>query len=92
MDFEWDVVKAEANERRHGIGFREASSVFGDPLELMIYDPDHSEGERRFLSIGRTASGRLVVVSYTEREQNRVRIINARAASAAEINRYESET
>jgi uncharacterized DUF497 family protein len=66
--------------------------MFGDPLELTIYDPEHSEGEHRFLSIGRSSSGRLVVVSYAEREQNRVRIISARAATAAETTRYESET
>lgn len=91
MEFEWDLAKSEANERKHGVSFVEASTVFGDPLELTIYDPDHSEGEYRFLSIGRSSSGRLIVVSYTEREQNRIRIINARAATAAERTRYESE-
>ena len=91
MEFEWDVVKGEVNERKHGVSFVEASAVFGDPLELTIYDPDHSEGEHRFLSIGRSSNGRLVVVSYTEREQNRIRIISARAATAAETTRYESE-
>ena len=92
MDFEWDVAKAEANVKKHGIGFREATTVFGDPLGLTIYDPDHSEGEHRFLSIGRTSGGRVVVVSFTEREQNRIRIISARAATAAEMSRYESKT
>lgn len=92
MEFEWDITKEEANERKHGISFVEASAVFGDPLELTIYDPDHSEGEHRFLSVGRSSSGRLVVVSYTEREENRIRIISARVATAAETTRYESET
>ena len=91
MDFEWDSAKAEANERKHGVSFLEASSVFGDPLELTIYDPDHSTDEHRFLSIGQTSSGRIVVVSYVEREENRIRIISARAATAAERKRYESE-
>ena len=91
MDFEWDSSKAEANERKHGISFAEASTVFGDPMELTIYDPDHSEGEYRFLSIGRSLSGRLIVVSYTERERNRIRIISARTATAAETKRYETE-
>ena len=84
-------MKAEANERKHGISFVEACTVFGDPLEMTIYDPDHSESEHRFLSIGRSLSGRLVVVSYTEREQNRIRIINARTATAAETTKYDSE-
>ncbi|MDE0155437.1 MAG: BrnT family toxin [Gammaproteobacteria bacterium] len=91
MDFEWDPDKEQSNQRKHGISFLEASTVFGDPMELTIYNPDHSEGEYRFLSMGRASSGRLLVVSYTEREENRIRIINARPATAAEMKRYESE-
>lgn len=92
MEFEFDSAKADSNLRKHGIDFAEATSVFRDPLEITIYDPDHSEGEHRFLSLGRSISGRLIVVSYTEREQNRIRIISARAATAAEASRYESKT
>jgi uncharacterized DUF497 family protein len=92
MDFEWDPGKAESNERRHGVSFAEALTIFGDPLELMISDPHHSEGEYRFLSLGRSVEGRLLVVSYTEREQNRIRIISARPATPAETSRYESNT
>ncbi len=91
MEFEWDASKAEANERKHGASFAEASTVFGDPMELSIYDPDHSESEHRFLSVGRSLNGRLIVVSYTEREQNWIRIISTRKATAAETKRYESE-
>lgn len=91
MDFEWDPDKEQSNQRKHGISFLEASTVFGDPMELTIYNPDHSEGEYRFLSMGRASSGRLLVVSYTERKENRIRIINARPATAAEMKRYESE-
>ena len=91
MDFEWDLDKEQSNQRKHGISFLEASTVFGDPMELTIYNPDHSKGEYRFLSMGRASSGRLLVVSYTEREENRIRIINARPATAAEMKRYESE-
>ena len=91
MDFEWDLDKEQSNQRKHGISFFEASTVFGDPMELTIYNPDHSEGEYRFLSMGRASSGRLLVVSYTEREENRIRIINARPATVAERKRYESE-
>jgi len=92
MDFEWDPGKAESNERKHGVSFAEALTIFGDPLELMISDPHHSEGEYRFLSLGRSADRRLLVVSYTEREQNRLRIISARPATPAETSRYESNT
>ena len=92
MDFEWDPTKAASNERKHGVSFSEASSVFGDPLELVISDPSHSEGEFRSLSLGRSVEGRLLVVSYTEREQNRIRLISARPATPAETSRYESNT
>lgn len=64
-------------------------TVFGDPLEVAIADPDRSEGEFRFLSLGMSASGRLLVVAYTERE-GRTRIINARESTAQERKQYES--
>ena len=92
MDFEWDPAKAESNERKHGVSFAEATTIFGDPHELMITDPDHSEGEYRYLSLGRSVEGRVLVVSYTELEQNRIRLISARPATAAETFRYESNT
>ena len=92
MDFEWDPEKDQSNQRKHGVSFLEASTVFGDPMELTIYDPDHSEGEYRFLSVGRSSSRRLLVVSYTEREESRIRIINARPATAIEMKRYEPES
>ena len=92
MDFEWDPEKEQSNQRKHGVSFLDASTVFGDPMELTIYSPDHSKGEHRFLSMGLASSGRLLVVSYTEREQNRIRIINARPATTAEVRRYESES
>ena len=91
MEFQWDIAKAETNESKPGVGFEEASTVFRDPLELTIFDPDHSVNEDRFVSIGRSAAGRLLVVAYTEREQNRIRIISARVPVAAEVRRYESE-
>ncbi len=87
MEFEWDIAKAESNVGKHGVGFAEAMTVFGDPLEITISDPDHSEGEFRFLSLGQ---GRLLVVAYTERE-GRIRLISAREASPKERRKYESE-
>jgi uncharacterized DUF497 family protein len=66
VEFEWDPEKATANAKKHGVDFPEAMTVFADPLELSITDPDHSEDERRFLSIGLSTAGRLIVVAYTE--------------------------
>ncbi len=90
MDFEWDTAKAQSNIEKHGISFVEAMTVFGDPLEVTIPDPDHSVSEARFLSLGCSERGRLLVVAYTERE-DRVRLITARQASPEERKRYEWE-
>ena len=90
MEFEWDADKAASNLDKHGVSFAEAMTVFGDPLEITIADPDHSESEFRFLSIGLSALGRLLVVAYTERE-GRTRIINARKATLRERKQYESK-
>ncbi len=88
MEFEWDAAKAQRNERKHGVGFAEAIDVFLDPLELMIYDPDHSIYEDRFLSVGISRRGRLLVVGYTERG-DKIRIIFARRATMLERMDYE---
>jgi uncharacterized DUF497 family protein len=90
MEFEWDPGKAERNRSRHGVAFTEATTVFGDPLEVTISDVLHSEGEFRFLSLGRSDAGRLLVVSYVERE-GRIRIISARLANPKERRDYESK-
>jgi len=89
VEFEWDRDKAAANVKKHGVEFAEAVTVFGDPLEVTIADPDHSDGEVRFLSLGMSAGGRLLVVAYTERD-GRIRIINAREATSQERKQYES--
>ena len=89
MKFDWDPSKARENLLSHGISFEEATTVFGDPLAGTIPDPDHSEGEARFLTIGWTASGRLIVVSHTE-EGDTIRIISTREATAHERKQYES--
>ncbi len=89
IEFEWDKVKAESNEKKHGVSFSEASTIFGDPLEMTIEDPKNSLGEYRFLSIGRSNAGNLLVVSYTEIEQNLIRIISARKATKKKLKNYE---
>ena len=70
MEFEWDKNKDASNHKRHGIEFSEAATIFGDPLELTITDPDHSYEEYRWISMGRSSAGELLIVSYTEREPN----------------------
>ena len=89
MEFEWDPEKAAENAKKHGVDFSEGMTVFNDPLELTISDPDHSENEQRFLSIAASTAGGLLVVAYTERG-GRTRIIDAREASAREQRHYES--
>ena len=64
-------------------------TVFGDPLAVTIFDPDHSVGEFRFLTIGQSKSQKLLVISHTERE-NEIRLISARLASKQERKNYES--
>jgi uncharacterized DUF497 family protein len=88
MDFEWDDAKAAANEQKHGVPFTEAMTAFADPLALTGYDPDHSDDEDRYLTMGLSADGRLLVVSHTDRGE-KIRIISARAASPAERRDYE---
>jgi len=89
MEFEWDAGKAASNADKHSVTFAEAMTVFGDPLELTIADPNHSEDEFRYLSIGLSEVGRLLVIAYMERE-GRTRIISAREATPRERRHYES--
>lgn len=89
MEFEWDPEKERINSTKHAVSFTEAMTVFGDPLEVTIADPDHSEAEFRFISIGMSSANRLLVVGYTERGLL-IRIINARLAIARERKQYES--
>lgn len=91
MQFEWDPEKQQINITKHGVSFSEAMMVFGDPLELTIADPDHSEDEFRYISIGLTPTNQLLVVSYTERDE-RIRIISARPAVPRERKQYGSHT
>lgn len=86
--FEWDRAKAEANKRRHGVSFSEASTVFGDPLSILLPDPDHSYDEERFLVLGRSSRQRLLVVSHVERPP-KTRLISARLATQSESKKYE---
>ena len=86
--FEWNASKVAENPRKHGVSFEEASTIFGDPLERTIHDPLHSEDEERFVSLGESRRGRLLVVVFTERRDN-IRIISARVATRRERQDYE---
>ncbi len=88
LKFEWDDAKARANLAKHGVSFEEAASVFGDPLALTFSDPDHSLGEKRWLTFGVSHPGRLLVVAHTERGRA-IRIISARKATRHERGIYE---
>ncbi len=89
--FEWDEDKAQANLRKHDVSFEETQTVFNDPLEITIPDPDHSIDEGRFITIGESAKKRILVVVYTERRKN-IRLINARQATRAERKKYEEKS
>ena len=91
LTFEWDPAKARANLAKHGVGFPEAATAFGDPLSLTIPDPDHSVGEQRYLTMGVSYGQRLLVVAHTE-AGDRLRLISARRATRAERRRYEQGT
>jgi len=88
VEFEWDNRKAASNLKKHGVSFREAASVFGDPLALTFDDPDHSIGEHRLLTFGATRTGKLVIVSHTERNGS-MRIISTRLMQKHERDIYE---
>jgi uncharacterized DUF497 family protein len=88
MEFEWDPRKAAENLRKHRVSFQEAASVFGDSLGATVPDPDHSVGENRFITVGLSNRGRLLMVAHAER-RSRVRIISARTLTRSEKKAYE---
>lgn len=90
MQFEWDPGKAKRNYKKHRVSFEEALTVLYDPLSATFDDPDSIE-EQRFISIGFSSHGRLLVVSYAERGKT-LRIISARLATAHERKKHEEQT
>ncbi len=88
MQFEWDKEKAATNLKKHGVSFEKAKTVWDDYFYIDLYDEEHSEEEKRFLIVGESNRNRLLVVSYTERE-NSVRIINSRELTPKERRDYE---
>ena len=88
MEFTWDENKAGANLSKHGVSFDEASTVFKDILYVDFYDPDHSYNEHRYVIIGQSKHGRLLIVSYTEMGDV-IRLISARETTRGEKQTYE---
>ena len=90
VEFEWDDEKADSNLKKHGVSFEEGATIFNDPEIAAIFDPDHSDNEERYISIGTSVQGHLLVIVHTEREE-RIRLISCRKATNAERKVYENK-
>lgn len=91
--FEWDENKNRINQRKHGISFEEATTVFYDEYAILFDDPEHSAEEDRFLIIGTTSKERICIVSHCYRgQENTIRIISARKATKNEKKIYIAES
>jgi len=89
LRFDWDPKKDAANQRKHGVSFDEAITVFSDERALLLDDPDHSEDEERFVLLGLSANLRTLVVCHCYREaESVIRLISARKASRKERSEY----
>jgi uncharacterized DUF497 family protein len=88
VEFEWNPRKAAENLRKHRVSFPEAATVFGDFLSATAPDPEHSVEERRYITIGFSNRGRLLMVSHAESDE-RIRIISARPLTRTERKAYE---
>jgi uncharacterized DUF497 family protein len=88
MRFEWDLEKEAINLRKHGVSFQEAVEVFADANGLEEFDAEHSAGEPRWIRLG-LSSRRLLLVVYSEREREVIRIIHARKAGVTQQRLYE---
>ena len=88
MKFEWDPQKAARNRLKHGVSFQEAASVLSDSISVTYHDPDHSIAEHRFVTVGTSQSGRVLMVAHTDRGDN-IRIISARKTTRQERKHYE---
>jgi uncharacterized DUF497 family protein len=87
----WDLAKAAANMKKHGVPFDEAATVFDDPMLITVIDDEHSADEERYVTIGFSRSGRLLMLAHADRE-NLVRIISARKATKREEQFYAEAT
>jgi len=90
VEFEWNPAKAGKNVRRHRVSFAEAATGFLDPLGITVFDTEHSDEEDRYITVGSSETGRLLMVAHTDRGE-KIRIISARRLTALERRDYESE-
>jgi len=88
LAFEWDEIKAKTNFKKHEVSFEEGKTIFNDPSLFTFPDIEHSIAEERYINIGLSASGRILIVTHTER-QEKIRIISCRKATARERRFYE---
>lgn len=90
--FEWDPKKALSNRENHSVSFEEAATIFLDPMAITIYDPDHSEEDERWITMGVSRNGRLLIVCHTFHKENTnsatIRIISSRKANKKETKEY----
>ncbi len=91
MQFEWDAVKAATNLKKHGVSFDEAVTVFSDSLACIFDDEWHSIGENREIIIGYSVQRRILMIIFTERSHDVVRIISARTATSTEVKKHEEQ-
>jgi uncharacterized DUF497 family protein len=95
IDFDWDPAKAASNAAKHGVTFEEAMTVFRDPLARSILDGDHGSGEERWVTLGETSAGNLLVVVHTwtdvDPDRSAARIISARRPSPNEARQYRED-
>jgi len=92
IEFEWDNDKDASNLKKHGVTFDEASTVFADRLAAIFVDEEHSIEEEREIIVGHSNQRRLLLVSFTERPPDVIRIISARKATKREQRDYEEGT
>jgi len=92
MPFEWHIKKAKSNLEKHRVSFEEAATVFEDPLQVHYPDNAHSFGEQRFICLGISDQGRLLMMAYTETTPDTIRIITAREMTRREQEAYESQS
>jgi hypothetical protein len=88
LEFEWDENKGDRNFQKHGVRFEEAETIFSDPNALTLSDTAHSLNEERYIEIGISSRGRLLLVVYTERN-SRIRIISSRLCTVKEVRLYD---
>lgn len=89
LAFEWDENKNASNQKKHGVSFEEARTVFTDQFARLIADPDHSDDEDRFILLGTSIQSRLLIVCHCLRANDTIRIISARKADKRERDKYE---